>query len=67
MTLPELNLLVLKVRDVEACCAFYASLGLQLIRERHGEGQSTFQRKLEAEGSSSYIPRVPVQHQHTCA
>ena len=45
MTLPELNLLVLKVRDVEACGAFYASLGLQLVRERHGRGPEHFSAK----------------------
>lgn len=38
MPSPLLSLLVLKVRDLEACCAFYSSIGLQLVRERHGRG-----------------------------
>jgi lactoylglutathione lyase len=38
MTSPSLALIVLRCRDLQASCAFYAALGLSLAEEQHGSG-----------------------------
>jgi lactoylglutathione lyase len=34
----QLNLIVIRVSDLERARAFYADLGLDLVREQHGDG-----------------------------
>jgi lactoylglutathione lyase len=38
MSVPSLNLLVLKAEDPDQLCRFYSGLGLRFIREQHGNG-----------------------------
>ena len=38
MVIPTLSLLVLRCRDIEVSKAFYETLGLSFIREKHGNG-----------------------------
>lgn len=39
---PRLNLVVIRSRDMDRSAQFYASLGLQLERHRHGTGPDHF-------------------------
>lgn len=43
---PALSLLVLKSRQVEQVLAFYQTLGLEFVEERHGEGPLHYAAKL---------------------
>ncbi|MCA9074239.1 MAG: bleomycin resistance protein [Planctomycetaceae bacterium] len=38
MTTPRLNLVVLRVLDLERCRLFYEALGVDLTQEQHGSG-----------------------------
>lgn len=38
MAVPVLNLVVLRAADLERAAAFYATLGMQLSQEQHGNG-----------------------------
>ena len=38
MTMPKLNLLVLRARDPARLSSFYAAIGLGFVRHRHGKG-----------------------------
>ncbi len=38
MTAPYLNLVVLRVTDIEASGRFYAAFGITFIHEKHGNG-----------------------------
>jgi predicted enzyme related to lactoylglutathione lyase len=42
MSAVQLNLLVLKTRQLEALKAFYAALGIEFVTERHGGGTSHY-------------------------
>ena len=43
---PQLNLLVLRVDDVDRSRTFYESLGLMFVAERHGNGPEHFSSTL---------------------
>lgn len=38
MSIPQLNLLVLRSLDLNRTCDFYSLLGLQFLQEQHGQG-----------------------------
>jgi len=55
---PQLNLLVLRVDDVERSRTFYESLGLMFVAERHGNGPEHFSSTL-GETVLELYPRSP--------
>ena len=46
MALASLNLLVLRVRDVQAAKQFYSLLGISFVQEKHGTGPTHFAAEL---------------------
>ena len=46
MYIPSINLIVIRVRDLEVSRVFYSELGLQFERERHGDGPEHYAAEL---------------------
>lgn len=60
MKAPALNLVVLRVADIEASAAFYGRLGLQFIRHAHGTGPQHYASDAGGVTFELY-PRSPAQ------
>lgn len=55
----RMDLLVLYTTRVDACVGFYAGLGLEFVRERHGDGPEHHAARLAGGGVLEIYPAAP--------